>query len=118
MHCTHSGETKPWSDSFKHFITSLELWSWDGPVLLLSRHCGIGLGEGVCRISRGLSLLRNAGSCLWLTCDKLRAAMLEGSKNKNKWWGEVSLLKGVEGIEGSGGERKEVRSEHKPGTLK
>lgn len=60
----------------------------------LSRHRGIafmGL-ERVCAGSvlthcRGLSLLRNVGFCLWLTCDKLRAVMLEGSKNKNKWCG-------------------------------
>lgn len=57
----------------------------------LSRHPGIafmGLGR-VCAgslltHSRGLSLLRNVGFCLWLTCGKLRAAMLEGSKNKSK----------------------------------
>lgn len=67
---------------------------------------------------RGLSLLRNVGFCLWLTCDKLRAVMLEGSKNKNKRCGGSDTVQRSGGIEGSGEERKEVRSEHKPGTWK
>lgn len=90
----------------------------------LSHHRGIafmGLGR-VCAGSvlthcRGPSLLRNAAFCLWLTCDKLRACSRE-VKIKTSSVGEMTLLKGVEGIEGSSEERKEVRSEHKPRTWK
>lgn len=82
----NSGETKPWSDSWKDFIPSLELWRWDGPAAALSHHRGVAFMGRACAGAvlthgRGLSLLRNVGFCLWLTCDWLRAAMLEGSKN-------------------------------------